>query len=105
VRRAGEVHRVRVDGALTFVGVPRLSAALAQVPPGSQVELDLAVETLDHSGYEALESWAQTHRKLGGKVWMESLEEIWKRKGSSASPPTTSAVSPASHSLSVEGAR
>jgi carbonic anhydrase len=65
VRQEGEVHQVRVDGALTFVGVPKLSAALAQVPVGAQVELDLAVETLDHSGYEALESWCQTHRKTG----------------------------------------
>ncbi|MDY7225046.1 SulP family inorganic anion transporter [Hyalangium rubrum] len=103
VKQAGEVHQVRVDGALTFVGVPRLSAALASVPVGAQVELDVAVETLDHSGYEALESWCQTHRKTGGKVWMEPLEDIWKRKGGSAAPKD-SAVSPP-NSLSAEGAR
>jgi carbonic anhydrase len=104
VQQAGEAHQVRVAGALTFVGVPKLSAALAQVPAGSQVEVDLAVETLDHSGYEALENWAQTHRRLGGKVRMEPLEELWRRKGNSASPRATAVLSPASNSLSAEGA-
>jgi carbonic anhydrase len=99
VRQEGEVHQVRVDGALTFVGVPKLSAALAQVPVGAQVELELAVEMMDHSGYEALESWCQTHRKTGGKVWMEPLEEVWTRKGSATPrlplppPPATSTSS------------
>jgi carbonic anhydrase len=102
VKQQGEIHQVRVEGALTFVGVPQLSAALAAVPAGSQVELDLAVETLDHSGYEALESWCQNHRKTGGKVWMEPLEEVWTRKGAAASKPVAS-VSPAT-TLSSEGA-
>ena len=103
VRQDGDVHQVRVDGALTFVGVPKLSAALAQVPVGAPVELDLAVETMDHSGYEALDSWCQNHRRTGGKVWMEPLEEVWRRKGSAApriplNPPpvasTSSSLSP-----------
>jgi carbonic anhydrase len=92
-----------VGGALTFVGVPQLSAALAQVPNGAQVELDLAVETLDHSGYEALESWCQNHRKTGGKVWMEPLEDVWTRKGSTPSNKSPVSVSP-STTLSTKGA-
>jgi len=106
VKQEGDVHQVRVDGALTFVGVPKLSAALAQVPMGAKVELDLAVETLDHSGYEALDSWTQTHRKTGGHVSMEPLEDIWRRKGSRApSAPPVAVVSPASPSLSTEVAQ
>jgi carbonic anhydrase len=107
VRQAGEVHQVRVGGALTFVGVPQLSAALAQVPVGARVELDLAVEALDHSGYEALDNWCQTHRKTGGKVWMEPLEEVWTRKGATSAVPAVPAVPPSSPStsLSSEGVR
>jgi carbonic anhydrase len=111
VKQDGEVHQVRVSGALTFVGVPQLTTALAQVPVGAKVELDLAVETLDHSGYEALESWCQTHRKTGGKVWMEPLEDVWTRRGSTSAasadpaPPAASAVPPVSTSLASEGAR
>lgn len=81
VRQRGEAWQVRVSGALTFVGVPRLSTALAQVPAGAKVDLDLALNTLDHSGHEALSSWADTHRKTGGVVRMESLEDIWTRSG------------------------
>jgi carbonic anhydrase len=103
VQKAGEMHQVRVGGALTFVGVPKLSAALSQVPMGAPVELDLAVETLDHSGYEALASWCQTHRKTGGQVRMEPLEEVWTRKGYSSPALHTAAVSP-NASLSTEGA-
>lgn len=101
VQRTGDIHQVRVSGALTFVGVPRLTAALAEVPAGAKVELDLAVETLDHSGYEALESWCQTHRKTGGKVWTEPLEEVWTRKGSTASAPRPAPMS--STTISSEG--
>jgi carbonic anhydrase len=104
VRQEGEVHQVRVEGALTFVGVPKLSAALAQVPAGARVEVDLAVESLDHSGYEALESWCQTHRKTGGKVLMEPLEEVWTRKGAPSPSTSAPAVSSLSTTLSSEGA-
>jgi carbonic anhydrase len=103
VKQAGEVHQVRVGGALTFVGVPQLSAALAAVPTGAHVELDLAVETLDHSGYEALESWCQNHRKTGGKVWMEPLEDVWTRKGATSSNKSAVSVS-SSPTLSSESA-
>jgi carbonic anhydrase len=105
MKQEGDVQHVRVSGALTFVGVPKLSAALAEVPMGSKVHLDLDVETMDHSGYEALESWSQTHRKTGGDVRMEPLEDIWRRKGSSAPPLVTPAVSPNPAALSTEGAR
>jgi carbonic anhydrase len=94
VREAQGIHHVHVGGALTFVGVPKLSAALAQVPTGSTVQLDLAVETLDHSGYEALESWCATHRRTGGTVHTESLEEIWSDRGTAGSGVAPGASGP-----------
>jgi carbonic anhydrase len=75
---------------------------------GAQVELDLSVDTMDHSGYEALQSWCQTHNKTGGKVWMEPLEDVWTRKnGATPSRPAVSLSSPSTttQSLSSEGAR
>ena len=83
-RAANGVHQVCISGALTFVGVPKLSTALARIPSGSTVEVDVAVNTLDHSGFEALESWADTHRKTGGTVTMEPLEDIWTRRSARA---------------------
>ncbi|MFP2927938.1 SulP family inorganic anion transporter [Pyxidicoccus sp. 3LG] len=81
VRQKGEAYQVSVSGALTFVGVPKLTTALAAVPTGSKVVVDLSLESLDHSGHEALENWCATHRKTGGTVVMESLEDIWSRNG------------------------
>lgn len=100
VQPAGDVHKVHIGGSLTFVGVPKLTTALANVPAGSAVKVDLDVRTLDHSGYEALESWAHTHRKTGGQVHMEPLEEIWTRHGAPAVP---AAASPTLSSSLVSG--
>ncbi|RKH52159.1 SulP family inorganic anion transporter [Corallococcus llansteffanensis] len=89
---ANDVHQVCISGALTFVGVPKLSTALAQIPSGSKVEVDVAVNTLDHSGFEALESWADTHRKTGGIVVMEPLEDVWRRRDARAATATEPAA-------------
>ncbi|MBZ4420057.1 SulP family inorganic anion transporter [Myxococcus sp. RHSTA-1-4] len=105
VRQKGEAYQVHVSGALTFVGVPKLSAALAQVPAGAKVDVDLALETLDHSGHEALESWADTHRKTGGTVWMESLEDIWTRSGTRKPSGSALAAQVSSNNLVSGGAQ
>ncbi|MCE9672907.1 SulP family inorganic anion transporter [Myxococcus stipitatus] len=99
------VYEVRVTGSLTFVGVPRLSTALAQVPPGATVKIDLAVDTLDHSGFEALESWSDTYRKTGGSVSMESLEEVWVRSGTTRPTQQVLGSQISSNTLASEGAR
>lgn len=97
IHAANGVHQVNISGALTFVGVPKLSTALAKVPAGSRVEVDVAVNTLDHSGFEALESWADTYRKTGGTVTMEPLEDVWTRRSARAGPaPGFAAPSPSS---------
>jgi carbonic anhydrase len=105
VSKQDEVYAVNVTGALTFVGVPKLATALAQVPAGSKVELDLAVETLDHSGHEALTNWCQTHRKTGGTVYAESLEDIWNRKGTRKQSAPGLAAQVNSNSLVSGGAQ
>jgi carbonic anhydrase len=53
---------------VTFLMVPRLTRTLAAVPIGSPVELELAVDYLDHAGREALESWRTHHQRSGGIV-------------------------------------
>ncbi|MFI1204452.1 SulP family inorganic anion transporter [Streptomyces sp. NPDC020883] len=61
-------HRVRVSGQLTFLAVPRLTRGLAQVPPGADAVVELCGSFMDHAAYEALQSWATTHRAAGGSV-------------------------------------
>lgn len=83
--RGGRVHVV-VRGAATFVGVPKLTMALAAVPPGTQVDVDLDVDLLDHAAFEALHSWRLAHERTGGKVDMDQLHEVWHPRSDRSSP-------------------
>ncbi|WP_329134707.1 SulP family inorganic anion transporter [Streptomyces sp. NBC_01476] len=61
-------HRVRVTGQLTFLAVPRLSRAFAQVPDDANVVVELDGSFMDHAAYEALRSWCARHRSRGGQA-------------------------------------
>ncbi|MFD7662899.1 bifunctional SulP family inorganic anion transporter/carbonic anhydrase [Streptomyces sp. NPDC059788] len=61
-------HRVRVNGQLTFLAVPRLTRALAQVPAGADTVVELGGSFMDHAAYEALRVWSDAHRAGGGWV-------------------------------------
>lgn len=60
--------RVSLRGPLTFVGVPRISAALAGIQPGKQVELVVESDLLDHAAFEALEGFREAYARTGGSV-------------------------------------
>ncbi|MFJ5612960.1 bifunctional SulP family inorganic anion transporter/carbonic anhydrase [Streptomyces sp. NPDC093221] len=61
-----ECHRVRVTGQLTFLAVPRLTRAFAQVPDGADAVVELDGSFMDHAAYEALNAWCARHRSRGG---------------------------------------
>lgn len=77
--------QVKVSGALSFLGVPKLTDALSQIPAGVDVAIDLGVESIDHAGWEALEGWRSTHERSGGQVEVEGLERVWKHAESEES--------------------
>jgi carbonic anhydrase len=60
------VYRIRVRGQLTFLAVPRLARAFAQVPDGTSAVVELDGSFMDHAAYEALTSWCDGHRARGG---------------------------------------
>ncbi|WP_217201662.1 SulP family inorganic anion transporter [Streptomyces buecherae] len=60
--------RVRVNGQLTFLAVPRLSRVLGQLPDRRSVVVELHGSFMDHAAYDALQSWAQGYRSAGGWV-------------------------------------
>ena len=63
------VSTVSLDGAATFVALPRLARVLEAVPAGRAVTLDLAgVSMIDHSCAEMLNDWLQRRRAAGGRV-------------------------------------
>ncbi|WP_328467376.1 bifunctional SulP family inorganic anion transporter/carbonic anhydrase [Streptomyces sp. NBC_00448] len=61
-------HRVRARGQLTFLAVPRLTKAFAEVPERASVVVELDGSFMDHAAYEALSAWCARHRSRGGRV-------------------------------------
>jgi carbonic anhydrase len=60
--------RVAIEGSCTFLALPKLTSALAQVPPGVPVTVELSVDFLDHAAHQAIEEWQRQHRATGGTV-------------------------------------
>ncbi|MDB4932021.1 MAG: sulfate transporter [Myxococcaceae bacterium] len=73
----GPRWHIVVKGSLTFLAVPKLSGALAAVPPQAHVDLDLDVEVMDHAAWESIHAWRANHEKTGGTVDMDRIHEIW----------------------------
>ncbi len=84
VEPRGERVHVAVRGALSFVGVPKLTAALSKVPAGASVDVDLDIEMIDHAAFEALHNWRLGHERAGGKVDMDQLHELWSPRAAPA---------------------
>jgi carbonic anhydrase len=59
---------VSIEGACTFLALPRLSTGFAKVPTGTDVLVELTVDFLDHAAYEAIHDWARRHKNTGGNV-------------------------------------
>lgn len=69
IQRGENEVRVRLHGALSFVGVPKLLETLESIPAGTRVMLDMnGLAFVDHAGREALESFRAGHERRGGKV-------------------------------------
>lgn len=61
--------QLELIGAATFVRLPRLAAALEQVPAGAVLHVDLSRMTyLDHACGQLLASWTRQHKASGGEV-------------------------------------
>lgn len=76
-------HRVHVRGELTFLAVPRLSRALAQVPHDADTVVELDCRTMDLAAYETLQGWKASHLAAGGTV------ELTGRTGRPVTAPGT----------------
>lgn len=68
---------IRMDGVLTFLNVPRMSAQLNTLPAGRAVEVDLAADYMDHAAFEALKSWKSGYEATGGQVTVHELHSNW----------------------------
>jgi MFS superfamily sulfate permease-like transporter len=68
----GDAHSISLDGAATFVTLPKLSATLDRVPPNVPVRLDVTkVESVDHTTAEMLRDWFQRRKAAGNPVVLQ----------------------------------
>ncbi|KAB2346573.1 SulP family inorganic anion transporter [Actinomadura rudentiformis] len=91
---AGQWH-VIVEGTLTFLGVPKVTKVLQQVPARTSVDLDLNVDFMDHAAFEAIHEWRVAHERQGGRVDIDEVHEGWYERAVTGdmSPPRKSSPS------------
>lgn len=57
-----------VEGACTFLALPRLTGVLACVPERTSVTIHLLTNYLDHAAHQAISDWRRRHCATGGQV-------------------------------------
>ncbi|MFI0418325.1 SulP family inorganic anion transporter [Spongiactinospora sp. 9N601] len=75
-RPDGRWH-VLIGGSLTFLGVPRITAALRLLPAGAAVDLDLNIDFMDNAAFEAIHAWRLGHERGGGTVDIDEMHDEW----------------------------
>ena len=66
---SGADTTIKLDGAATFIGLPKLAEQLDEVPPGSHVNVDVErLSFMDHACLELLQSFETQHKATGGTL-------------------------------------
>lgn len=60
--------QVTIEGACTFLSLPRIHQALDAVAPGTQVTVQLSTTFIDHAAREFVDAWRRQHEAGGGTV-------------------------------------
>ena len=85
---AGEdTWRVAIEGSCTFLSLPTLTGALARVPAGTAVTMELSVDFLDHAAHETIDEWRRQHVAGGGTVEVHDVGAV-EMASAVAGPPT-----------------
>ena len=75
--RMGDELSLKVDGSLTFLSVPKLTAAFQKIPDGVPVKLDMHTDLMDHAAFDFVHSWVRTRREQGGRVRLVEHHDEW----------------------------
>jgi carbonic anhydrase len=70
-----EEWRVVVEGACTFLALPRLTRVLASIPDGRNVTVAISVNYLDHAAHQAITDWQRQYEAVGGTVRIQGMVE------------------------------
>ena len=79
---AGE-WTVTISGTLAFVGSGRVIRALALVPPGHKVTVELHLDYLDHGAFQVIDDWRSNYEKAGGTVTVHETNDGWFSRATS----------------------
>ncbi|HCN30444.1 MAG TPA: hypothetical protein DIT64_17225 [Verrucomicrobiales bacterium] len=77
MEQRGDKWHVVIEGTMTFACVPKVNLELSKIPAGAPVDIDLAVDFIDHAAFEALHGWRQNHERTGGHVDIDETHEEW----------------------------
>jgi MFS superfamily sulfate permease-like transporter len=75
---------LRLNGAATFLCLPRLAEALRRVPASAKLHIDFEGLTyIDHACLELIMNWEKQHRAMGGSLSLDwnSLTFRFKKPG------------------------
>jgi MFS superfamily sulfate permease-like transporter len=60
---------LRLEGAATFIRLPKLASKLEAVPPNVELHVDLEhLDYIDHACLDLLMNWARQHEATGGRM-------------------------------------
>ncbi len=97
--------RLSLEGAATFIRLPKLASVLEEVPPDVELHVDFEHLTyIDHACLDLLLDWAKQHEKTGGRLvidW-ESLHANFRRGGNRNHTAGSGAVSAAATTQSPQ---
>jgi len=61
--------QLKLEGAATFIRLPKLAAALEELPENAELHVDLSgLSYIDHACLELLTGWARRHERAGGRL-------------------------------------
>lgn len=79
-RRKADMH---IEGAATFIRLPKLATKLEDVPASSELHVDFEhLDYIDHACLDLLMNWAKQHESTGGRMSIDwhSLHANFRRE-------------------------
>ncbi|ERG69182.1 solute carrier family 23 protein [Segniliparus rugosus] len=68
--------QIAIEGSATFLALPKLTEAFAEIPKGAPVTIVMAVDFLDHGIQSAIEDWCFQHETSGGSVIVQEVGPV-----------------------------
>ncbi len=80
---------LRLRGAATFVGLPKLAKAIEQVPNVTELHVDISqLQYIDHACLDLIMNWSKQHESSGGQLQIDwdGMHAKFREKGRNTRP-------------------